>query len=158
MESDIKNVKYILHYSKYQESNMSVADYCRLNNLDYLDFVKFVNKWEDIHGNRIVETCMERPDVTPPKSRQAEYLPSRAQSLFKELVVEPERGEQRSYKRYPSNPDITVSLEHPNPDTVVRSASILFPSGVEISFSDATIKSLILSVVMYEEADSWIEQ
>lgn len=65
MESDIKNVKYILHYSKYQESNMSVADYCRLNNLDYLDFVKFVNKWEDIHGNRIVETCMERPDVLP---------------------------------------------------------------------------------------------
>lgn len=63
MESDIKNVKYILHYSKYQESNMSVDDYCRLNGLDYLDFVKFVNKWEDIHGCKFVETCMDHPDI-----------------------------------------------------------------------------------------------
>lgn len=132
--SNVENIKYLLSYSKYQENGLSASDFCRLNNLDYLDFEKFVNKWEDIHGRNFVENCMERTDITPRKSKHAEYIPSRAQRLFKELVVEPERGEHRSLKRFPSNPDITVHLEHPTPNTVVRGASIMFPSGVEVSF------------------------
>ena len=68
-ETDIKNVKYLLHYSKYQKSDMGVEDYCRLNNLDYLDFVRFVNKWEDVHGSKAVEGCIERADITPRLSK-----------------------------------------------------------------------------------------
>jgi len=156
--SDIRNVKYLLHYEKYQESSLSLEDYCRLNSLDYLEFVKFVNKWDDVHGRKAVEGCMDRIDMSRPHTRHADYLPSRAQSLFKELVVKPEKENLRSFKRFPSNPDLMVSIEHPNPGTIVRAATILFPSGIELHYEDATIKSLILSVVLYEEADSWIEQ
>lgn len=33
--------------------------------------------------------------------------------------------------------------------------SFIFPSGIEVSFSGATINSLILAVVLYEEYDTW---
>lgn len=41
----------------------------------------------------------------------------------------------------------------PNPATIIREATLTFPSGVSLTMCDSTIKSLILTVVLYEEFD-----
>lgn len=155
--ADIEKVNFLLHYSKYQKSGLCAADYCTQHKLDYVEFATFVNQWESIHGENVVERCMERADVTPRASKSRVTIPSHAESLFKELVVEPDEYKLRSKRRHPFCPPIRAELEHPVPGTVVREATLTFPSGLSLTFSEATIKSLILAVVLYEEADSWTE-
>lgn len=156
--SQLSYSTYLMHYCKYQKSGQSAADYCRSNNLDYIDFVRFVNQWEAKRGEKVVQMCMDRTEVYGPRliSDKPKQLPSKAQKLFTELVVKPDKTKLRSISKFPEDPEINVDIEHPNAETIVSHATITFPSGVSIEYSKATIKSLILNVVLYEEADSWV--
>lgn len=155
--SQLSYSSYLTHYCKYQKSGQSVADYCRSNKLDYIDFVRFVNQWEAKRGEKVIQMCMDRTEVNGSRllSDQPKQLPSKAQKLFAELVVEPDKAKLRSISKFPEDPDIHVDIEHPKPDSIISHATITFPSGVSIEYAQATMKSLILNVVLYEEADSW---
>ena len=48
---------------------------------------------------------------------------------------------------------LTYSLVMSGRPTIIREATVTFPSGVELTFSDASIQSLILTIVLYEEFD-----
>lgn len=81
------------------------------------------------------------------------YFPSPAQHAFREIVIEPDVNKCRSHTKYPDDPRILCELENPNPATIIREATLTFPSGVSLTMCDSTIKSLILTVVLYEEFD-----
>ena len=47
-----------LEYIRYSRSEQDLAEYCKENNLDYLEFVDVVNKWNEHYGIPLVEKCM----------------------------------------------------------------------------------------------------
>jgi hypothetical protein len=75
--------------------------------------------------------------------------------MFKPLVPDYDEKNLRSRRYFPENPYFEIELEQPIPNTVIKECSITFPSGVTLNFSNAALKTLILSVVLYEEFGSW---
>jgi len=148
-----KKTDLITEYIRYSRSGLSVADYCRQNDLDYLAFVDVVNQWNEHYGIPKVEKCMHRLEWAGKWAEHNRYEPSLAQTMFGELVLEPDVRKCRSHTHYPVSPDIHVQLEKPTPGTVVRDATITFPSGVELSLRETTMEYLILAIVLYEEYD-----
>ena len=114
MDHRLTHTQCLLLYSKYLNDTLPVADFCKENDVPYLQFVKWVNEWEESHGTRIVEESMNR---------------------------------RITHDAYDSN------SVHSTP--VIKECSITFPSGVTLNFSNAALKTLILSVVLYEEFGSW---
>ena len=108
----------------------------------------------------MVETAMERTELAryDPEALNGCEIPARGESLFQELALELDSKRFRSKSRFPNNPSFQVELTAPKPDTIIRKATLIFPSGVEITLSEASIKSLIMAVVLYEEANTWIDQ
>ncbi len=49
-----------LEFIRYSTSGKELADYCKENNLDYLEFVDIANKWNERYGVPLVEKCMHR--------------------------------------------------------------------------------------------------
>lgn len=143
----------MVEYIRYSRSGMNIVDYCKANNLDYLAFVDVVNKWNEHYGIPLVEKCMHRLEWAGKWAEHNKYEPSTAQQMFGELVIEPDVRKCRSHTHYPVNPDIHVELGKPNPTTPVREATIMFPSGVELTLKEATLESLIAAIVLYEEYD-----
>ena len=85
-------------------------------------------------------------------------IPARGENLFQELALELDSSKFRSKARFPNNPSFQVELTAPKPDTIVRKAVLTLPSGIEVTLSEASIKSLIMAVVLYEEANTWINE
>ena len=100
---------------------------------------------------------MDRIEKAGKWSEKNRYFESTAERKFKELIIEPNKKKCRAHTKFPDNPGIYVELNDPKPDTIIREATINFPSGVCLSMSEATIKSLILTVVMYEQYGLGIE-
>lgn len=48
-----------LEYIRYSRSEQDLAEYCKENNLDYLEFVDVVNKWNEHYGIPLVEKCLQ---------------------------------------------------------------------------------------------------
>ena len=142
-----------LEFIRYSHSEQDLAQYCKENNLDYLEFVDVVNQWNDRYGAPLVEKCMHRLEWAGKWAEHNKYEPSTAQKMFGELVIEPDVRKCRSHNRYPTNPKISVNLGKSNRTTPVREASIMFPSGVELTIKETNLESLIKAVVLYEEYD-----
>ena len=53
-----------LEFIRYSHSEQDLAQYCKENNLDYLEFVDVVNKWNEHYGIPLVEKCMHRLECT----------------------------------------------------------------------------------------------
>ncbi len=146
----------MLLYSKYINSQLPIGDFCRENDVPYLQFVKWVNEWEDSHGARIVEEAMKHRKSHQPFDTHSIHLDaSLGERMFKPIVPDYDERDLRSSRFFPENPYFEADLGQPIPDTVMRECSLTFPSGVTLNFSQATLKSLILSVVLYEEFGSW---
>lgn len=148
---------YLFLYAKYLHSGKAMQEFCREEGIDYLGFLRFSVQWEDSHGSKMVTTCMEKIDRAPKLSKHPNFMPSRAKRLFTELVFDQGPSTHRSINRFPSDPSLKAEIEHPNPETIISKASITFPSGISIEYNEASVKLLILSVILYEEADSWVE-
>ena len=146
-----KKQDLILEYIRFQQSKMNLVDYCKKRKLPYLEFVEVVNRWNERYGISLVEDCMNRSERAGKWSEKNKYMPSTAERHFKELVLEPDEKKCRSHRIYPDNPNIYIELNDPKPDTIIRGATVNFPSGVTLSMKESTIKSLILAVVMYEQ-------
>ena len=142
-----------LEYIRYSRSEQDLAIYCKENNLDYLEFVDVVNKWNEHYGIPLVEKCMHRLEWAGKWAEHNKYEPSTAQKMFGELVIEPDVRKCRSHKKYPTNPKIHVDLGKSSRTTPVRDASIMFPSGVELTIRETNLESLIKAIVLYEEYD-----
>lgn len=152
MGNTFSKSEYLSLYAQYMNSNISITDFCKEQELDYLSFVSFINRWEKNHGSDIVSKAMEQTEVRYQYDKgKSSYRASRAERMFKPLVVEPDTKRMRSRKRFPDDPSFLVELSSPTPNTILKDASITFPSGASINFKSTTIKDLILAVVMYEE-------
>ena len=149
---DLTRPDLTLEYIRFQSSGMNVVDYCKSKNLPYLEFVDVVNKWNTRYGIPKVEHCMERYEKAGKWAEHNKYFPSTAENMFKELVVEPDIRKCRSRTKYPSDPKIYCELEKPIPGTIVREATLTFPSGVCLTMQESTIQMLILAIVLYEES------
>lgn len=147
-----------LEYIRFTRSGQDIVTYCKERNVPYLDFVEVVNQWNTRYGIPMVENCMNRLEAAGKWAEHNKYFPSTAQSKFKELVIEPDVRKCRSHTRFPDDPSIMVELGTPRPETIIREATVTFPSGIELTFSDASIQSLILSVILYEEFDFRADQ
>jgi len=152
--ANLQKMSLTLAYIKYQNSNLSAVEFCKKYDIPYLEFTEEVARWNQKYGGRTVEECMERIELNT-RTREPQFLPSLAQHRFGEIVVEPDPDKCRSRRKFPKDPLMYVELEQPEPGTVVQEATITFPSGISLTMSHSTIKSLILSVVLYEEFDTW---
>ena len=156
MEKRLSKGECNVWYAKYLHSKQSLPDFCMENSISYLDFSKYINQWENRHGVKMIEEGMTRTELTHYcRELGGDKIPARGETFFKELAVEPDDNQFRSRRKFPENPYFMAEMTAPAPGTIVREASIIFPSGIEVSFSGATIKSLILAVVLYEEYDTW---
>ncbi len=142
-----------LEFIRYSTSGKELADYCKENNLDYLEFVDIANKWNERYGVPLVEKCMHRLEWAGKWAEKNRFEPSTAQELFGELVLQPDVRKCRSHTHYPLDPSIHVELGEPSQTTTVREASIMFPSGVELTIKETNLVSLIEAIVLYEEYD-----
>ena len=147
-------------YSKYLHSNSNIFEFCEENSIPYLQFADYINKYENRYGVTMVETAMERTEVAryDPEALNGKEMPARGENIFQELALELDSNRFRSRSRFPNNPSFQVELTAPKPDTIIRKAILTLPSGVEITLSETSIKSLIMAVVLYEEANTWIGQ
>ena len=156
MDHRLTHTQCLLLYSKYLNDTLPVADFCKENDVPYLQFVKWVNEWEESHGTRIVEESMNRRITHDAyDSNSVHSTPSSGERMFKPLVPDYDEKNLRSRRYFPENPYFEIELEQPIPNTVIKECSITFPSGVTLNFSNAALKTLILSVVLYEEFGSW---
>ena len=160
MDKRISKSECAIWYSKFLHSEQNIVDFCTENSIPYLPFADYINKHENRYGVQMVETAMERTELAryDPESLNGCEIPARGESLFQELALELDSKRFRSKSRFPNNPSFQVELTAPMPDTIIRKATLTFPSGVEITLSEASIKSLIMAVVLYEEANTWIDQ
>ena len=142
-----------LEFIRFSRSGQDIVSYCKEHDVPYLEFVEVVNEWNRRYGIPLVEKCMNRVEVAGKWAEHNKYFPSTAERRFKELVIEPDVRKCRSHTRFPLDPSILVELGAPRPETIIREATVTFPSGVELTFSDASIQSLILTIVLYEEFD-----
>lgn len=141
-----------LEYIRFQGSGMTVVDYCKSKNLPYLEFIDVVNKWNTRYGIPKVEQCMERYEKTGKWAEHNKHFPSTAENMFKELVIEPDVRKCRSHVKFPMDPKFYCELEQPIPGTIIREATLTFPSGVCLTMNESTIQTLILAIVLYEES------
>lgn len=153
MKKRLTHNECLVLYAKYLHCHIPITEFCQDNDIPYLEFVDWVNKWDDKHGETIVDTCMEQPEYG--NSSQTTIRPSRAENMFKEIVVQHNTRQYRSNRKFPNGAGVYTELDTPQPNTIIRQASLTFPSGVILDFQEATIKSLILTVVLYEEFDTW---
>lgn len=160
MDKRISKSECAIWYSKFLHSEQNIVDFCTENSIPYLPFADYINKHENRYGVQMVETAMERTELAryDPEALNGCEIPARGESLFQELALELDSKRFRSKSRFPNNPSFQVELTAPKPDTIIRKATFTFPSGVEITLSEASIKSLIMAVVLYEEANTWIDQ
>ena len=160
MDKRISKSECAIWYSKFLHSEQNIVDFCTENSIPYLPFADYINKHENRYGVQMVETAMERTELAryDPEALNGCEIPARGESLFQELALELDSKRFRSKSRFPNNPSFQVELTAPKPDTIIRNATLTFPSGVEITLSEASIKSLIMAVVLYEEANTWIDQ
>lgn len=160
MDKRISKSECAIWYSKFLHSEQNIVDFCTENSIPYLPFADYINKHENRYGVQMVETAMERTELAryDPEALNGCEIPARGESLFQELALELDSKRFRSKSRFPNNPSFQVELTAPKPDTIIRKATLNFPSGVEITLSEASIKSLIMAVVLYEEANTWIDQ
>ena len=91
-------------------------------------------------------------------SRTTLYNHNQLLKRYIEYSLELDSKRFRSKSRFPNNPSFQVELTAPKPDTIIRKATLTLPSGVEITLSEISIKSLIMAVVLYEEANTWINE
>lgn len=153
MQKRLSHNECLVKYAQYLHGQLPIEEFCSEQDIPYHEFVEWINKWEEAHGDYMVDTCMEQPEYG--NSRQATIGPSRAESMFKEIVVQNDARHFRSKKRFNGGAGVYTELDAPKPGSIVRQASLTFPSGVILDFEEATIKSLILTVVLYEEFDTW---
>lgn len=152
--------EYAIWYSKFLHSNQNIVDFCTENAIPYLPFADYINKHENRYGVQMVETAMERTELAryDPEALNGCEIPARGENLFQELALELDCKKFRSKSRFPYNPSFQVELTAPKPDTIIRKAVLTLPSGIEVTLSEASIKSLIMAVVLYEEANTWIDE
>ena len=160
MEKRLTKSECGVFYSKFLHSNKNIVDFCLENSIPYLQFADYVNKHENRYGVTMIETAMERTELAgyDPDSLNGCELPARGESLFQELALELDSKRFRSKAKFPNNHSFQVELTAPKPDTIIRKAILTLPSGIEITISEASIKSLIMAVVLYEEANTWIDE
>ena len=53
-----EKIDLTLEYIHYSHSEQVLAQYCKENNLNYLEFVEVANRWNDRYGAPLVEKCM----------------------------------------------------------------------------------------------------
>jgi hypothetical protein len=147
-------------YSKFLHSDRNIVDFCTENSIPYLQFADYINRHENRYGVTMVETAMERTELARygPDSLNGREIPARGENLFQELALELDSSKFRSKARFTNNPSFQVELTAPKPDTIIRKAVLTLPSGIEVTLSEASIKSLIMAVVLYEEANTWINE
>lgn len=160
MEKRLTKSECSVLYSKFLHSDKNIVDFCVENSIPYLQFSDYINKHENRYGVSMVETAMERTELVryDPDSLNGRELPARGESLFQELALELDSNKFRSRSRFSNNVPFQVELTAPMPNTIIRKAILTLPSGSEITFPEASIKSLIMAVVLYEEADTWINR
>lgn len=149
--------EYLFMYAKYLNGTSSAAEFCKEEGIDYLEFVEFVNNWEDQHGERMVEDSLESPSYGGIFEREVNTSPSRAEKMFGEILPIPPKEKRRSITRFPGTSSFLAELEVPTPDTIVKQARLTFPSGACIELEQAALKTLILLIVLYEDFDTWTE-
>ena len=156
MDKRLTNTQCMLLYSKYLNCHKPIGEFCQENDVPYLEFVKWINNWEESHGARIVEQSMQRQEQQSHMGdTSGAIFTSLGERLFKPLVPEYNRDSLRSARYFPENPYFETELGQPIPDTVLKDCSLTFPSGVTLTIPHTSLKTLILSVVLYEEFGSW---
>lgn len=160
MEKRLTKSECGVFYSKFLHSDSNIVDFCTENSIPYLQFADYINKHENRYGVTMVETAMERTELVGynPDSLNGCEMPARGENLFQELALELDSNKFRSRARFPNNPSFQVELTAPKPDTIIRKAVLTLPSGIEVTLSETSIKSLIMAVVLYEEANTWIDE
>ena len=160
MDKRMSKSECAIWYSKFLHGEQNIVDFCTENSIPYLIFADYINKHENRYGVHMVETAMERMETAKydPFSLNGHEFPARGESIFQELALELDSKRFRSKSRFPNNPSFQVELTAPKPDTIIRNATLTLPSGVEITLSETSIKSLIMAVVLYEEANTWINE
>lgn len=160
MEKRLTKSEWGVFYSKFLHSDRNIVDFCVENSIPYLQFADYINKHENRYGVTMVENSMERIETAryDPDSLNGHEFPARGENMFQEIALELDSKNFRSKSRFPNNPSFQVELTAPKPDTIIRKATLTLPSGIEITLSEASIKSLIMAVVLYEEANTWIDQ
>lgn len=152
----ISNPEYLISYAKYLTSGMTIGNFCREQGIDYLEFCDFINNREKRLGEKVVEGCMENLSMAPPRlAGEPHKAQSPAQRMFSEIIPVPDHDCCRSVKRFPENPAFRAELDLPMPDSILKPARITFPSGACIELQEASLKTLILTVVLYEDFDTW---
>ena len=160
MDKRMSKSECAIWYSKFLHGEQNIVDFCTENSITYLTFADYINKHENRYGVTMVENSMERVETAryDPDSLNGHEFPARGENMFQEIALELDSKKFRSKSRFPNNPSFQVELTAPKPDTIIRKAVLTLPSGIEITLPEASIKSLIMAVVLYEEANTWIVQ
>lgn len=156
MKERKEHYQYLVYYSQYLNGKESIEDFCVNHEINYLEFVHWINDWEERHGGKIVEEAMQGQEYHAYRDmRVTRREPSRAERMFKSLLPSVDEKQLRSRRFFPENPNFEVELELPIPNTIIKGASITFPGGATLRYDRAAIKTLILTIVLYEEFGSW---
>lgn len=144
--ANISHSEFQIIYVRYLKSGRTLEEFCKKHGVPYWDFSNWINKWESQYGAKFVENSTTTHFQENGKLFPATIIPPVAQKFF------PLEFEKSKIPLHLPNepPPFRVSLELPEPGTILKEAKISLPSGAVIEIPEISIKGLILMAILYE--------